>query len=65
MKKQPDLTETTLDIIFNTPSVIITMAKGQWDTVLESAYQECCTLLELDEQENPIRAYRKDDNHGN
>jgi len=40
-------------------SVIITMSTGQWDGFLQAAYDYGHTLLELDENEHPVRAYRK------
>lgn len=36
-----------------------TMSRGQWDEVLQEVYDTGFTLLELDEQERPIQAYRK------
>ena len=37
----------------------ITMAEGQWDGILQGAYEHGFILLELDSQERPVRAYRK------
>lgn len=37
----------------------ITMSTGQWDKVLEGAYQARWVLLELDGNEKPVAAYRK------
>lgn len=39
--------------------VIITMSVGQWDALLAEAYRRGHTLLELDENERPIGAYRQ------
>ena len=41
--------------------VIVTMSTGQWDRVLANFYEAHCLLLELDEVERPVRAYRKPD----
>ena len=35
-----------------------TMSIGQWDTMLQAAYDVGFTLLELDDEENIVRAYR-------
>jgi len=37
----------------------VTMSIGQWDGFLQTAYDNGATLLELDENEMPVRAYRK------
>ena len=39
--------------------IVITMAAGQWDATLAAAYRNGWTLLELDTEEKPSRAYRK------
>jgi hypothetical protein len=39
--------------------VIVTMSIGQWDALLAAAYETGCILLELNDDEVPIRAYRK------
>jgi hypothetical protein len=38
---------------------VMTMAVGQWDAVLASAYELGWILLELDDAEQPVRAFRK------
>jgi hypothetical protein len=38
---------------------VITMGKGQWDALLASAYEAGWVLLELNDDEEPVRAYRK------
>jgi hypothetical protein len=35
------------------------MAADQWDKVLARAYREGWVLLEVDEDERPVRAYRR------
>jgi hypothetical protein len=35
------------------------MSEGQWDTILAAAYAAGWTLLELDDDEQPVRAYRR------
>lgn len=43
---------------------VITMSVGQWDALLAAAYEQGWTLLELDQNERPVRAYRRQ-NMGN
>ena len=57
--KRPELNEVPLSTITDKPSVIITMSTGQWDGFLQAAYDYGHTLLELDENEHPVGAYRK------
>jgi hypothetical protein len=42
-----------------TNNCVMTMSIGQWDAMLAAAYERGWTLLELDDSERPIRAYRK------
>ena len=39
--------------------LMITMSSGQWDALLAAAYEQGWILLELDDDERPVRAYRK------
>lgn len=57
--KRPVLNETPLGGIMLKPAVIVTMSRGQWDKLLSAAYDNGATLLELDDNEMPIRAYRR------
>lgn len=41
-------------------ALIVTMSRGQWDTILKVAYEEGAILLELDEQEQPVACYQKE-----
>ncbi len=60
-----DLTPYPLPDVFNVigrpGAVIVTMSIGQWDGWLSAAYATGCILLELDDDEIPVRAYRKRD----
>lgn len=38
---------------------VMTMGVGQWDSLLAAAYEQGWILLELDNNEVPVRAYRK------
>ena len=38
---------------------MMTMSVGQWDALLSAAYEQGWILLELDDDERPVRAYRK------
>jgi len=46
--------------ILGKPGVNITMMAGQWDELLRAGYDAGCTLIEIDGQGIPTRAYRKD-----
>lgn len=39
--------------------VTITLSAGQWDAVLHASYDAGFILLELDDDERPVRAYQK------
>jgi hypothetical protein len=63
--ERPDLNEVPADkflteLIGGTwHGVFITMSIGQWDRFLQVAYDTGHVLLELDEDEVPVRTYRK------
>lgn len=63
--KRPVLNEIYLDqaikafLAGNQAGVLVTMSIGQWDTLLQGAYDRGWTLLELDDREKPVRAYRR------
>ena len=42
----------------------ITMSVGQWDMLLQEAYEQGWTLLELDRMERPVAAYKRQDRNG-
>jgi len=42
-----------------TGEVTVTMSAGQWDAFLAASYEAGCVLLELDDDERPVRAYQK------
>jgi hypothetical protein len=37
------------------------MSRGQWDTLLQAAYDVGFVLVELDDDERPVKAYRRPD----
>ena len=39
--------------------LIVTMSIGQWDGLLAAAYDRGAVLLELDDNEMPIKAYQR------
>ena len=47
--------------LFQPGTLVFTMSIGQWDNLLAAAYQHGATLLELDDAERPVAAYRKKD----
>jgi hypothetical protein len=57
--KKRDLKEFMADFMGGRAGVTVTMSPGQWDKLLQAAYNAGHTLLELDDNENPVRAYRK------
>lgn len=40
-------------------TVTLTMSTGQWDALLQAAYDRGCVLLELDDEERPVHAYQR------
>ncbi len=46
-------------VAFEPGTVSYTMSVGQWNELLNAAYQQGDTLIELDENEVPVAAYRK------
>lgn len=61
--RRPDLVKYSLEGVMLDMAIgghcAITMSPGQWDNLLQSAYDSGWILLEVDENEKPIRAYRK------
>jgi len=57
--KRPELNEIPLSTAIRPATVIITMSPGQWDGLLQSAYEAGHNLIEVDEDEIPRKAYRK------
>lgn len=63
--KRPVLNEVPLEYVIPPgqgaipPVGIITMSRGQWDCLLQEAYERGWILLELNDQEKPVKAYRK------
>ena len=62
--KQPILNEIPSEqainhILEGTAGLTVTMAPGQWDSLLEAAYDMGAILLEIDEHDKPVKAYRK------
>lgn len=58
--RRPVLRQIPLDGDILAPGrVTLTMSIGQWDTFLAVGYDMGCTLLELDDLERPVAAYRR------
>jgi hypothetical protein len=62
--KQPELNTISLDDAMNSllggkPLCFVTMSPGQWDGILQAAYDTGWVLIEVDDAEIPVRAYRK------
>ena len=62
MTRPTDLRSVPLaEVLPPLPGVLyVTMALGQWDALLAAAYAEGDVLLELDADERPARAYRRE-----
>lgn len=61
--KRPKLNEIPLQEALNTksPQLMITMSENQWDMFLEEGYfKNNATLIEVDINEKPIKAYKKE-----
>lgn len=54
-----NLQEAMAGILERRGGLFATMDIGQWDSLLESIYDVGGCLLELDQNETPVRAYRK------
>jgi hypothetical protein len=61
MAKRPELRPVDLaGVVPPRPRLCYcTMSEGQWDTLLQAAYDLGFVLLELDDEERLLRAYRK------
>lgn len=46
-------------VLFEPGSLTVTMSIGQWDNLLQAAYDRGAIMIELDDDENPVAAYRK------
>jgi len=57
--KRPTLEEIPISSAINKGCFNVTMSIGQWDGFLQTAYDNGATLLEVDENEKPVKAYRK------
>lgn len=63
-KRRPDLFEIPVAdavgaLTGGKPAVVVTMSEGQWDSFLGAAYAQGFILLELDDDEIPVRAYQQ------
>lgn len=57
--KRPVLNRIPLaDVPTTGPHVILTMSVGQWSMLHQVGYERGATLLELDENEVPVAAYK-------
>ncbi|MCI0615273.1 hypothetical protein L0244_19960 [bacterium] len=58
---RPNLNEIPLSDVLplRRPELIVTMSEGQWDKLLEISYERGWILLEVNDDEQPIKAYRR------
>ena len=61
MQMPRDLKPYPVADVRKAPALVMTMSAGQWDAMLAAAYEQGWILLELDDHEMPVRAYRKTD----
>ena len=47
------------DVTFARGTMTFTMSQNQWDSLLAAAYERGATLLELDDDERPVAAYKR------
>jgi hypothetical protein len=58
--RRPILNEVPLVLDFSLSTITVTMSIGQWDGLLQAAYDYGANVLELDDNEKPVHLYRKD-----
>jgi len=56
---RPKLNEVPLNTTMRPATINITMSPGQWDGLLQAAYDAGHNLIEVDENETPVKAYKK------
>ena len=60
MKRPDNLHQIPLnEVTFAPGTITFTMSVGQWDLLLAEAYRRGHYLLELDDDERPVAAYRR------
>jgi len=61
MMQRPELNEIDLKIadMFKPGQIAITMSEGQWDYLLQEIYDNYGLLVELNDNEVPIHAFKK------
>jgi hypothetical protein len=59
--ERPRLTEVPLSAVWppRPGAAYVTMTADQWDVLLQVAYDLQWVVLEVDEEERPVRAYRR------
>jgi len=57
--KRPQLNEVPLSATMRPATINITMSVGQWDGLLKAAYDAGHYLIEVDKNEEPVRAYKR------
>ena len=55
---RPKLTEVSMSQIKES-RMVITMSPGQWDALLDEGYNRGALLLEIDQSEQPVKAYQR------
>ncbi len=62
--KRPELNEIPLHsaiakLLDGGGGLAITMSPGQWDALLDEGYNRNALLLEIDQNEQPVKAYQR------
>jgi hypothetical protein len=62
--KRPKLNEIPIKeamagILEGDGGLYVTMSPGQWDALLDASYDRGATLLEIDQNEQPVKAYQR------
>jgi len=57
--KRDTLREAVAGILEGGGGLFVTMSPGQWDALLSTAYDTGATLLEIDDKEQPVKAYQR------
>jgi hypothetical protein len=62
--KRPKLNEIPIKeamagILEGCGGLYVTMSPGQWDALLDTSYNSGATLLEIDQNEQPVKAYQR------
>lgn len=55
---EKNLKEALTGMMTGSGGLFVTMSTGQWSALLDEAYRRGATLIELDDDERPVKAYQ-------